>query len=474
MFMWRNVLSIFLLALFGCSSEKVSNKKDSLKADFIESTEKKVVDGIPQLEIHKFKLKNGLRVLIAPNDKLPIFSFFIHYGVGSKHETKGITGSSHFLEHMMFKGGKVFNGNSFDKHIEGNGGVSNAYTTNDATVYHENLPKAALDITLKIEADRMQNLLLEPEAFLAEKDVVLEERKMRYENSPKGQLYIRTISEMFLGTPYTTPVIGSIEDIKRVTRDEVYQYFKTFYAPNNAVIVIAGDVDILKTVKMIEDNFASIQASENLDKIKRERENESLYSSTLKQSKLEMYYGQSENPLFMMAIDAYPLGTRKSYVLDVLSKTWGEGESSYLEQKYVKSLSPKLVEASSGNYTFMHKGIFVTSGEFYKSMSYVSWQKELKDDLDYFCENEINEKNLHKALNNIEMQYYENLDQNAGVADFIGSMELFYGDFKKYNEELSIYKSITIEELKNECLELSKKPKYLLGIWKNFEKKVKI
>lgn len=465
---------ISIVFIMGCASNKISSQKDATKADYIESTEKKVVDGIPQLEIHKFKLKNGLRILIAPNHKLPIFSFYIHYGVGSKHETKGITGSSHFLEHMMFKGGKEFGGNTFDKHIESNGGVSNAYTTNDATVYHENLPKAALDITLKIEADRMQNLLLEPEAFLAEKDVVLEERKMRYENSPKGQLYIRTISEMFLGTPYTTPVIGSIEDIKRVTRDEVFQYFKTYYAPNNAVLVIAGDVDVLKTIKMIENSFASIPASVELEKIKKEREKEELYATSLKQNKIETFYGQSENPLFMMAIDAYPSGTRKSYVLDVLSYSWGEGESSYLEQKYAKSLSPKLVEVGSGNYTFQHKGMFVTTGEFYKNMSYISWQKDLKEDLEYFCENEITEKNLKKALNNIEMRFYENLDQNSGVADVIGSMELFYGDFKKYNEEISIYRSVTLDELKTECVELSKRPKYLLGIWKNFEKKVKL
>jgi zinc protease len=435
---------------------------------------KKINEGIPQLAIKKYALSNGLRILLIPNDKLPTFSIYIHYGVGAKHEVAGITGSSHFLEHMMFKGAKDFGKGSFDRLIEGNGGVSNAYTSNDATVYHENLPIDALEITLKMEADRMQNLLLDPQEFLAEKDVVLEERKLRYENSPKGQLFIRTMTTMYEGTPYGSPVIGSIEDIKRVSRDEVFEYFKKYYAPNNAVMVIAGDISESKTLKLIESTFGVIPESAEVQAAKSVRENPDLYKTTFKQDKLELLYGQSENPLFMLAIPAYPYGSREGYALDILGKIFGDGRSSYLEQKYVKSISPILVNVSAGNYSKQHSGMFYIMGEFYKNTSFGWWKKELQSDFDKFCENEITPKNLAKAVNAAEKNYYENLDQNSGAADNIGTMELFFGDFKKYVEELKVYRTLTVEELKVECVKLSKKPKYLLGIWKKFDKKIKL
>lgn len=470
----RVIFLLLMVAGFGCTSSKNKKQQEAQKAKFVEATEKKVVEGVPQLEIKKFILPNGLRVLLAPNDKLPTFSFYIHYGVGAKHEVPGITGSSHFLEHMMFKGAKDFGKGSFDRLIEGNGGVSNAYTSNDATVYHENLPIEALEITLKMEADRMQNLLLDPQEFLAEKDVVLEERKMRYENSPKGQLFIRTMTVMYEGTPYGTPVIGSIEDIKRVSRDEVFEYFKKYYAPNNAVLMIAGDISDGKTLKMIENIFGGIPASKEVVAAKKVRENAEMYVSTFKQDKLELLYGQSENPLFMLSIPAYPYGAREGYALDILAKIWGQGSSSYLEQKYVKSLSPLLVNVTAGNYSKQHSGMFYIMGEFYKNTSFGWWKKEIQTDLENFCQNEITPKNVAKAINYAEKQYYENLDQNSGIADTVGTMELFFGDFKKYIEELKVYRTVTVDELKVECVKLSKKPKYLLGIWKKFDKKVKL
>lgn len=474
MYYLRIAVFLILALAIGCSSSKDKNDSVISKATFVESTEKKIVDGIPQLGIKKYILPNGLRILLVANDKLPTFSFYIHYGVGSKDEVPGITGSSHFLEHMMFKGAKDFGKGSFDRLIEGNGGVSNAYTSNDATVYHENLPIDALNITLKMEADRMQNLLLDPQEFLAEKDVVLEERKMRYENSPQGQLFIRTMTTIYDGTPYGSSVIGSIEDIKRVSRDEVFDYFKKFYAPNNAVMVIAGDINEGKTIKMIESIFGPIPASKEVEAAKKIRENPDMYKTTFTQDKVELLYGQSENPLFMLTIPAYPYGTREGYALDILGKIWGEGSSSYLEQKYVKSLSPLLVNVSAGNYSKQHSGMFYIMGEFYKNTSFGWWKKEIQTNLENFCQNEITPKNLAKAINGAEKEYYDSLDQNSGVADTIGTMELFLGDFKRYVDELKVYRTLTVDELKVECGKLVKKPKYLLGIWKKFDKKVKL
>ena len=181
---------------------------------------------VPEFNVHKITLENGLKVLLLENHRLPIFSFQIFYEVGGRDEQKGITGASHFLEHLMFKGAKKYGPGEFDYLIEGNGGVNNAYTTQDLTVYYENMPANMLEKIIDVEADRMNNLLVEPKAFEKERSVVLEERKMRYENSPRGKLYLKFQERLYHNTPYGTSVIGDIADLKSVSRDQIYQYFK--------------------------------------------------------------------------------------------------------------------------------------------------------------------------------------------------------------------------------------------------------
>ena len=199
--------------------------------------------------------------LIVPNHKLPIFSLYLFYKVGGKNEVPGITGASHFLEHMMFKGAKKFGKNTIDFIIEGSGGSTNAYTTNDHTVYYENLPSGQLPIMLEIEADRMANLLLDPDDFNKERQVVLEERKMRYENSPRGQLYLEMMQNLYEGTPYGRSVIGDIADLKSVSREQIHKYFKRFYAPNNVALVLVGDVDPKNAEKLIRERFGKIRST---------------------------------------------------------------------------------------------------------------------------------------------------------------------------------------------------------------------
>ena len=224
------LFSLLALALFVNSCSSV--KKDKTLADSI------------NLDVDELKLDNGMTALIVNNPKLPIFSLYFFYKVGGKNEVAGITGASHFLEHMMFKGGKKFGKNSLDFIIEGSGGSTNAYTTNDQTVYYENLPSTELSLMLDIEADRMENLTLDTDEFNKERAVVLEERKMRYENSPRGQLYQLLMKTFFDGTAYGRPVIGEIPDLKSVTREQIHAYFKRFYAPNNVTLVLVGDVDL--------------------------------------------------------------------------------------------------------------------------------------------------------------------------------------------------------------------------------------
>ena len=320
------LISILILVLIvSCSHSKKQT-----------SQEKASVNAL-SFNVKKKTLKNGLKVLLVENHKLPIFTYFTYYEVGGKYEVKGITGATHFLEHMMFKGAKKYGPGMFDKLVEGNGGRNNAYTTNDLTVYYESLPSEHLKTIIDLEADRMENLTLEEGSFESERAVVLEERKMRYENSDRGKLYLNMMKNLFVGTPYGTSVIGDIEDLKSVTRDQIYKYFKQFYTPNNAVIVIVGDIDSDDVMDEIEEKFGKIKGNFSLPETKRKLLAKKGFDFKGKYNRTINLKGTSKTPMFYLAFQGIKVGPRDAYVLDILSSVMGDGESSYLSKKYVNN-----------------------------------------------------------------------------------------------------------------------------------------
>ena len=230
-----------------------------------------------KLNVKKYVLDNGMIVLIAPNPKLPIASYYTLYDVGGRYEVKGTTGATHFLEHMMFKGAQKYGPGQFDNLIESNGGTTNAYTTNDATVYYQNIPSSFVEKMVDLEADRLQHLLLEPISFESERKVIFEERKMRYENSPDGFIYLMMMKKIFEGTPYGQSVIGDVEDLNALNRDQVMDFFKTYYAPDNAILAISGDVDPDKLLPVIKEKYGVIPRSKGLTALKAQRDNPANY-----------------------------------------------------------------------------------------------------------------------------------------------------------------------------------------------------
>jgi zinc protease len=466
--------TVFLstLILFGCSH---GPKKSGGLPDPLVKTDEGFENGIFQFNARKYQLDNGLKVILVKNAKLPLYSFHIFYEVGSKHEPKGMTGSSHFLEHMMFKGAKRYGLGQFDKLIEGNGGVSNAYTSYDQTVYYENMPIASLETIIDVESDRMENLTLEEKGFNSEKEVVLEERKMRYENSPKGQIYMQTFSQMYRGTPYEIPVIGAIEDIKSVSRDQVQQYFKEYYAPNNAVIVIVGDIDFKDTLKNIVKRFGHIAASEKVIKSRAKREKKNLYQGKGPTVRVEHVNGKSENPLFMLAFPNAGYGDRKAYVSDILAGMLAGQTSSYLQQKYVYSRFPLVSSISASSYNLKHSGLFMVQGELLNGIGIKELEKNLFTDLPKFCQKSINQRNLDKVKNNLLIKFYSELETNGGIADYLGTQEVYTGDFRNYSKEVEVYNSITVEEVQKNCMDILKLEKsYFLTIWDKNSKKVNL
>jgi zinc protease len=203
-------------------------------------------------------LDNGLRVLLLEDARSPIVSFQTWYRVGSRDEHRGATGIAHFLEHLMFKGTPTHGARQFARLVEENGGQDNAFTSQDVTSYYVNIAADKVDLVIDLEADRMQNLLLDAKEIGSEREVVIEERRTRTEDDPGGFLGEEVSSIAFKAHPYGAPIIGWMEDIKRITPDEIRAFYKTYYVPNNALVVAVGAFKANELLEKIKRRFGRI------------------------------------------------------------------------------------------------------------------------------------------------------------------------------------------------------------------------
>ncbi len=436
------VLSL-LLMLTACSSKKA--EESAAKGPSTKNTLE------VQIPVEKYVLENGLTVLLVPNHKLPIYSYYTFYRVGSKFESAGITGASHFLEHMMFKGAKKFPEGVFDHYIEANGGNTNAFTTNDQTVYYQNVPVSTLDKIIEMEADRMENLALNPESFEKERKVILEERKMRYENSPGGQLYHVMLEEMMKGTPYESSVIGSVKDLESVSREQIQSYFKNFYAPNNAIILVVGDIDTSKTLKTIKKHFGSIARSKKLDDLKAQVEKDELFAAKPRYGKVFKVKGESPEPIFALAYTGDKIGARRAFVMDILSNILTEGVGSYLNQKYVSGDRQIMSGIDAANYNLENAGVFFIKGSLLRGKDFDNVISDLKKTLKKSCDVAITDRTIQKTKNQYLISAYSELETNDGMAVFLGTRESLFKDYLFYEQEFATYDSITKAELIAEC-----------------------
>ncbi|MFL5784245.1 MAG: M16 family metallopeptidase [Bacteriovoracaceae bacterium] len=449
-------LAFLILFLFvGCSTGTSKKKSSSSASGLTESI---------HLDVEEMKLGNGMTALIVPNHKLPIFSLYMFYKVGGKNEVKGITGASHFLEHMMFKGAKKYGQNKIDFLIEGSGGSTNAYTTNDQTVYYENLPTTELEKILDVESDRLENLLLDPEAFDKERSVVLEERKMRYENSPRGQLYLELMQSLFKGTPYGTSVIGDIPDLKTVSREQIHAYFKRFYAPNNLTLVLSGDVDPESAKKIIAEKFAPIPSSPTVKEAHESLKDEG-FQPKLTESLVVAKKGESPSPLFMLAWPTVKAGDEKGYALDILSSILGSGKSSALINQYILTDKPMATSMYAAHQQLEKAGFFFVGGELVRGVKIDEFRNDLLAKMKSFCASEITARNIQKIKNNYLVDLYAGLDTNAGLAQFLGERELLFGDWRKYRDELALYEKVTVDDVKTACTHLADEKSIFVSVW---------
>ncbi len=215
-------------------------------------------------KVQQFKLANGLDVLVIPDHRAPVVTHMVWYRTGAADEPRGSSGVAHFLEHLMFKGTDKIKSGEFSKIIARNGGQDNAFTSQDATVYHQRVAKDRLPLVMKMEADRMRNLKLTDKEVLTERDVILEERRSRVDNDPASILSEQMMATLYVSHPYGTPVIGWEHEMAALTRKKALSFYKHFYAPNNAILIVAGDVTAKEVKKLATEIYGPVKREENV------------------------------------------------------------------------------------------------------------------------------------------------------------------------------------------------------------------
>ena len=281
-----------------------------------------------------FTLSNGMQVVVIPDHRTPVVTEMIWYKVGSADETPGKSGLAHFLEHLMFKGTSKHPVGEFSQTVLRVGGNENASTSVDYTNYYQRVPKEQLATMMEFEADRMTGLILKDENVLPERDVVLEEYNMRVANNPDARLNEQIMAALYLNHPYGRPVIGWHQEIEKLDREDALAFYRRFYAPNNAILVIAGDVEAADVRPLVERNFGAIPAQPAIPARRvrpQEPEPAAPRTVTLADPRVE----QPSMRRYYLVPSATTAAAGESAALDVLAQLMGSGSNSYLYRALV-------------------------------------------------------------------------------------------------------------------------------------------
>ena len=398
-----------------------------------------------KLNITTHELPNGLKLVLAEDHSRPVINLQVWYHVGSKDERAGRTGFAHLFEHMMFRGSKNVGPEEHMRLVSQAGGQVNAYTTFDRTVYWESFPSNYLDRMLWLEADRMSSLVITDAIFQKEREVVKEERRMRYENPPYGMWLDRVLNAFYQQYPYKHQPIGSMEDLNRATAADVQEFFNTYYVPNNATVVIVGDFD---------SKSATASAKKYFDPIPRSKQPIPRVTATEpQQSQLRDVNAEIPNAPLPAVVKAYHLpamGHPDSYPLDLASQILSAGQSSRLYRKLVYEDQSAL--AAQGQSQLLE------GPSFFFALGVVNQGKEIKTVaegleavLEQMRKEPVSADELNKAKEQVISHYIIGRQRMQQKADELGLLAVLRGNPQLYNTELDNYRKVTAADIQRVC-----------------------
>jgi zinc protease len=392
------------------------------------------------LDIAEHTLKNGLKVLILEDHKAPTATFQIWYRVGSRDENTGKTGLSHLLEHMMFKGTKKYGPKTFSQTIQRAGGTDNAFTSKEYTGYFELLASDRIGLPIELEADRMQNLVLTKDAVLSERDVVTEERRLRYDDDPQSLVYEQVMAVAFNNHPYRWPVIGWMSDLKTLNPDDLINHYRTYYAPNNAVAIVVGDVKKEDIVAKVEAAFGNIPAGPEIKTIKIE-DDEQIGERRFYVRK------EAELPFIVSAYKVPDIKHEHGFALDVLGSILSDGKSSRLYQRLV--YEQQLALSAWAGYEGLYKDpfLFLTGATAASGKNIEDVEKAINDEIEKIKKEPPSEQEVQKAKNQIEASFIMGQDSIYMQARMIGTFEMI-GGWRLWDRYLAGVRKVSPEDVR--------------------------
>jgi zinc protease len=407
-------------------------------------------------DVKSFTLKNGMKFLVLEDNSIPNANMYIFYRVGSRNEHPGITGLSHFFEHMMFNGAKKYGPKQFDRVMEYNGGSNNAYTTQDVTVYTNWFPSSAMDVIFDLEADRILSLNIDSGMVESERGVVLSERSTGLENSPWRMLWENVQATAFQEGAYHWPVIGYEQDIKNWTKQDLEYYFKTYYAPNNAVVVISGNVKADDVKKKAEKYLEPIPAQPapkpvHLEEAKQNGE------------RRIMVQKQVATPYLTIGYRVPEAKHKDYYALDILSSILSRGNSSRLYSSLVDSTQLATMVFANFNTSF-DPTLFTVNAVANKNVKVDSLEEAIYREIEKIKKNGITTNELQKVKNAVLIDLYNQVETINGKSNNIGTYEVYFGDYSKMFDAPKEYNKVTVDDIKRVANEYFKKSNRTVGI----------
>jgi len=410
-------------------------------------------------DVKTFTLKNGMKFLVIEDNSIPNANMYLFYKVGSRNEYQGITGLSHFFEHMMFNGAKKFGPKMFDQTMEFNGGANNAYTTENVTVYTNWFPSSATEVIFDLEGDRISSLSIDPKMVESERGVVLSERSTGLENSPWQLLFQTTQGLAFLEHPYHWPVIGYEDDMKNWKQTDLERYFKTYYAPNNCVTVISGNVKFDEVKKLAEKYIEPIPAQPAPPKV-------NIVEPPQTGERRVMIQKDVATPYLGIGWHVPEAKHEDYYALTILSDILTSGRSSRLYNSLVdkKQLATQVFANFGESFD---PTLFIIAAVTAKNVNENDLEKAIYEELEKIKKDGITETELQKIKNQKLMEFYGQIETINGKSNNIGTYEVFFGDYKKMFDAPAAFNKVTAEDVKNVAIKYFTKKNRTVGVLKS-------
>ncbi|MGH7402770.1 MAG: M16 family metallopeptidase [Candidatus Rokuibacteriota bacterium] len=393
-----------------------------------------------QLAVTEATLDNGMRVLVQDDPRNPIVAVQVFYRVGSRNERPGATGLAHFLEHMMFKGTPTHGRGELARLIEQNGGRDNAFTTKDMTGYYTNIASDRLDLVLRLEADRMRHLLLDPAEIDSERKVVMEERRMRAEDDPNGLIYEGMNSLAFKAHPYGWPVIGWMSDIERINRVELRAFYDTYYRPNNAVLVIVGDVRAPAALALARRHFGGIPRGAPPPPVT------AVEPAQGGERRLLVRKEGAQLPLVNIAWHVPDHTAADAPALELLSTLLSSGRSSRLYRRLVYEKRMALGAGGDYSYFSLDPSLFWFYATPLPGQSPEAVEQALLAEIERLKQEPVPDEELTRARNQIEASFIWRQDSVFSRASVLGRFEML-GSWRLLDGYLPRLRAVTPADL---------------------------